>query len=93
MNFPGIADGNWQWRMKDGALPPELAQRLRNLTLACGRLSSGEFRPSARGWEDGRAGQLAKRAYELFERQGRQSGYTDQDWLDAEREITAEAKP
>jgi 4-alpha-glucanotransferase len=93
MNFPGIADGNWQWRMKDGALPPELAQRLRNVTLACGRLSSGEFRPSARGWEDGRSGQLAKRAYELFERRGRQSGYTDQDWLDAEREITAEAKP
>jgi len=93
MNFPGIADGNWQWRMKDGALPPELAQRLRNLTLACGRLSSREFRPTARVWEDGRSGQLAKRAYELFERRGRQSGYTDQDWLDAEREITAEAKP
>ena len=93
MNFPGIANGNWQWRMKDGALTPELAQRLRSITLACGRLSSGEPLPAPRGLEDGRAAQIARRAYELFERRGRQSGYADQDWLHAEREITAEAKP
>ena len=30
MNFPGIAKGNWQWRLKDGALTQELAQRLRS---------------------------------------------------------------
>jgi 4-alpha-glucanotransferase len=93
MNFPGIANGNWQWRMKDGALHPELAQRLRSLTFACGRLSSGEFRPALRDLGDGRVAQIARRAYELFERRSRQSGYADQDWLHAEREITAEAKP
>ncbi len=36
---------------------------------------------------------IARRAYELYERRGRQSGQADQDWLQAEREITAEAKP
>ena len=30
MNLPGIAKGNWQWRLKDGALTQELAQRLRS---------------------------------------------------------------
>jgi 4-alpha-glucanotransferase len=30
MNFPGIAKGNWGWRLKDGALTRELAQRLRS---------------------------------------------------------------
>ena len=79
--------------MKDGALHPELAQRLRSLTFACGRLSSGEFRPALRDLGDGRVAQIARRAYELFERRGRQSGYADQDWLHAERKITAEAKP
>ena len=41
MNFPGIAKGNWQWRLKDGALTPELAQRLRSITMTCGRLGGG----------------------------------------------------
>ena len=36
--------------------------------------------------------QIAKRAYELYELRGRQSGQTDQDWLQAEREIKLEAK-
>lgn len=27
-NRPGQATGNWQWRMKDGALSPQLAERL-----------------------------------------------------------------
>ena len=92
MNLPGIANGNWQWRMKDGALTPELAQRLRNITLACGRLSSGEPRPAPRCLEDTPTAQIARRAYELYERRGRQNGQADQDWLHAEREITAEAK-
>jgi glycogen operon protein len=34
----------------------------------------------------------ARRAYELYERRGRQNGQADQDWLLAEREINAEAK-
>jgi len=31
--------------------------------------------------------QIAKRAYELYERQGRREGHAAQDWLEAEREI------
>ena len=92
MNFPGIAIGNWQWRMKDGALTPELAQRLRNITLACGRLSSGEPGPIPLCLEDDGTAQIARRAYELYERRGRQNGQADRDWLLAEREIKAEAK-
>ncbi len=39
MNFPGIAKGNWQWRLKDGALTQEFAQRLRNITSRYQRLN------------------------------------------------------
>ena len=35
--------------------------------------------------------QIAKRAYELYERRGRQGGRDVQDWLQAEREIRKEA--
>jgi H+-transporting ATPase len=35
-------------------------------------------------------GQIAKRAYELYERQGRHTGHEVQDWLQAEREIWKE---
>ena len=41
-NFPGIMKGNWRWRLKDGALTHELAQRLRSITITYGRLRSGE---------------------------------------------------
>jgi hypothetical protein len=34
--------------------------------------------------------QIAKRAYELYERQGRREGHAVQDWLQAEREIRKE---
>jgi H+-transporting ATPase len=34
--------------------------------------------------------QIAKRAYELYERRGRQDDYAVQDWLQAEREIRAD---
>lgn len=37
MNRPGIAEGNWDWRLADGALTPALAARLRLLTEATGR--------------------------------------------------------
>ena len=37
MNMPGRAGGQWRWRMDDGALTPEKAQRLRALTEAAGR--------------------------------------------------------
>ena len=32
MNTPGTSSGNWQWRMKPGALTPELAKKLRAYT-------------------------------------------------------------
>jgi H+-transporting ATPase len=35
--------------------------------------------------------QIAKRAYELYERQGRRAGHAVQDWLQAEREIRDES--
>ena len=37
--------------------------------------------------------QIATRAYELYEKRGRQDGRADQDWGQAEREVRAEAKP
>ena len=86
MNSPGIAKGNWRWRLKDGALTQELAQRLRSITRTCGRLRSGEFRPASRYQEDDLTQQIAKRAYELYERRGCQNGQSVQDWLQAERE-------
>ncbi len=33
MNVPGTMDGNWRWRCKPGLFTPELAARLRKLTL------------------------------------------------------------
>lgn len=37
MNFPGIADHQWEFRYKAGDLRPEHATWLRELTQACGR--------------------------------------------------------
>jgi 4-alpha-glucanotransferase len=37
MNLPGTESGNWQWRYDARDLGPELAGRLRDLTLAAGR--------------------------------------------------------
>jgi len=31
MNTPAVASGNWRWRMRPGALTPELATRVRDL--------------------------------------------------------------
>jgi 4-alpha-glucanotransferase len=90
MNFPGTAKGNWRWRLQDGALTQELAQRLRSITTTYGRLGSGEHRPTPLGREDDPTPQIAKRAYELYARRGHQSGQAVQDWLHAEREIEME---
>jgi 4-alpha-glucanotransferase len=92
MNLPGIAKGNWGWRLEAGVLTEMLAQRLRSLTMEYGRLMHGDLAPATRFPEDDLTPQIAKRAYELFERRGRQSGQPDQDWLQAEREIRAEMK-
>jgi 4-alpha-glucanotransferase len=48
MNFPGNAKGNWRWRMKNGALSPKLAQKLRDMTTMYGRLQPAEPRPARR---------------------------------------------
>ncbi|MHB8691788.1 MAG: 4-alpha-glucanotransferase [Solirubrobacteraceae bacterium] len=40
MNAPGRAAGSWRWQMEQGAATPELAQRLRDVTEAAGRLSA-----------------------------------------------------
>jgi 4-alpha-glucanotransferase len=37
MNRPGTAKGAWKWRLRDGALTPGLARRLRAATEAAGR--------------------------------------------------------
>ena len=39
MNFPGtLSDSNWSWRMKPNAATPELAERIRRLTILYDRL-------------------------------------------------------
>jgi len=38
MNYPGTAEGNWRWRMTDGAATPELAERIGMLNGSHGRL-------------------------------------------------------
>lgn len=91
MNLPGIAKGNWQWRLKDGALTQKLAERLRGVTIDSGRQIDAKLSPTSRFQEDDLAPQIAKRAYELYERRGRQSDQSNQDWFHAEREIRTEA--
>jgi 4-alpha-glucanotransferase len=38
MNMPGVAGGQWKWRLAPGQLTPALARRLRRLTAQAGRL-------------------------------------------------------
>jgi 4-alpha-glucanotransferase len=38
MNRPGEPFGNWRWRLEPGQLTPALAERLRSVTAAAGRL-------------------------------------------------------
>ncbi|MDD2427844.1 MAG: 4-alpha-glucanotransferase [Eubacteriales bacterium] len=40
MNVPATLEGNWEWRMKDGVLSSDLAQKLRELTRISGRIST-----------------------------------------------------
>ncbi len=39
MNRPGTAQGNWEWRLDAGALTPQIAERLRGLSRAYGRIA------------------------------------------------------
>jgi 4-alpha-glucanotransferase len=38
MNRPGRTEGNWRWRLEQGALTPALARRLRRLAEQHGRV-------------------------------------------------------
>jgi 4-alpha-glucanotransferase len=40
MNMPGRASGSWRWRLRSGALTPDLAKRLRAVTEEAGRLAA-----------------------------------------------------
>ena len=37
MNTPGVAEGNWRWRMRAGALAPTIAEKLKGLTALSDR--------------------------------------------------------
>jgi 4-alpha-glucanotransferase len=37
MNRPSVAEGNWKWRLKPGALDPALEELLRQTTKSSGR--------------------------------------------------------
>lgn len=39
MNVPGVAEGNWGWRLKGGELTPEIAMNLRGFTVMYNRLA------------------------------------------------------
>ncbi len=45
MNLPGIGEGNWRWRLDEGALTEQLALRLREATARGARLPQGQARP------------------------------------------------
>ncbi len=38
MNIPGVATGNWRWRLLPGQLDPGAATMMREMALICGRL-------------------------------------------------------
>ena len=40
MNFPGVASGNWTWRMHAGCATDDLAMRIRSLAALYGRLQT-----------------------------------------------------
>ena len=37
MNLPASSSGNWQWRLVEDSITPEVAERLRRLTATYGR--------------------------------------------------------
>ena len=49
MNTPGVAEGNWAWRLREGDLTPELAQRLAEIVRSTGRARRRGRRPEERG--------------------------------------------
>ena len=53
MNRPGIGQGNWTWRVRDGALTAALAARLAELTRIYGRADGASAPGAARSTPDG----------------------------------------
>jgi 4-alpha-glucanotransferase len=51
MNIPGQAVGNWSWRMSPSHLDATLADGLRELTHAYGRIPDGDVRAAANPWD------------------------------------------
>jgi 4-alpha-glucanotransferase len=37
INVPGVAEGNWRWRLRPGQLTPALAAEIRELSHTFGR--------------------------------------------------------
>jgi 4-alpha-glucanotransferase len=37
MNRPGVAEGNWLWRLEEDALSERLAERIRERVMSTGR--------------------------------------------------------
>jgi 4-alpha-glucanotransferase len=86
MNTPGITKGNWQWRLEDGALTLDLAQRLRGMTEATGRLTGvANLSPSP-------TPSIKHQAFEPYEPRGCENGQTAQHPVNGEREFGVEAK-
>jgi 4-alpha-glucanotransferase len=49
LNTPGVASGNWTWRLARGQLTPELAARLKQTTQAAARRPAEAVAPPAPG--------------------------------------------
>jgi 4-alpha-glucanotransferase len=47
INVPGVGKGNWEWRLRAGQLPKELAGEIRALTATYSRCAPKEEKPSA----------------------------------------------
>ena len=45
INVPGVAKGNWEWRLRDGWLPGSLAKEIRTLTATYSRCAPTEEKP------------------------------------------------
>jgi len=56
MNMPGSTARSWRWQMEPGALTPELARRLREVTEASGRLTTAAATATRPGAASARAG-------------------------------------
>ena len=54
-NIPGVADGNWQWRMLPGANDKKVADEIRTLTETYGRCAPRPVEKKAKAKADKKA--------------------------------------